>query len=317
MPDRPRKPSEKIYPSDWVPIDFEHIPDGVKEYILNSVLNKGRAGMAALKYLEQWKATKPYAPPGRWYKTLGGLGSASAVGDGSLWKNVLAGGMGRSGEVNLDDYVGYRPAPKRSWLLTPKPKQAGITPYNAAELATLTDIDSRARHMPAFREWLSDLLEGDEDQTVEEVLANDDDRQSYLTDWLHELGLRIEEHGCIAFWRLDSQAEELIGDLPVIVYHHTSTRFLKKIKKEGLRADVKRVNTHENSGAGVYVTTEVSGPVVNGYHYHATKRGGNPVTLTVRTYLGDLEPDPDDADISSGATQFILPYVAPQDIFFD
>jgi len=143
-------------------------------------------------------------------------------------------------------------------------------------------------------------------------------RLDYLTDWLSDLGLGIEEHGCVTFWKINKLTETLIGDLPVIVYHHTSTRILRKVKREGLRADVKKVNPYQNSGAGVYVTTEDSGPAVEGYHSRATQgHGGDEVTLGIKTFLRDLQPDPDDEDIASvGAVQFILPYVPPQDIFF-
>jgi hypothetical protein len=206
------------------------------------------------------------------------------------------------------------------WVIGPTHKQAGIERFNAAELKTLKDIDSRARQSKVFRAWLTDLVQNDT-PTAEQILADPEQeelRLDYLRDWMSDLGLGIEEHGCVTFWKADRLTKALIGDLPVIVYHHTSTRILKKVKREGLRADVKKVNPHQNSGAGVYVTTETSGPAVDGYHSRARNgHGGDEVTLGIRTHLRDLQPDPDDEDIASvGAVQFILPYVPPQDIFF-
>ena len=62
-------------------------------------------------------------PDKRWYKTLGQLGSMSAVGEGAMWINILGEGMSRSGVVNLDEYSSYKPAKKSSWLLTRQPKR--------------------------------------------------------------------------------------------------------------------------------------------------------------------------------------------------
>lgn len=200
-----------------------------------------------------------------------------------------------------------------------KVKQAAMPRHNDAQVQTLREIDARAGD--DFMEWLQDLIGDDTNPTFLEVWDDDESRLDYLSDWLQEVhSIAIEEHGYVEFWRLEPDVERLIGDLPVVVYHHTSSSVVPKIKREGLRADVKRINTHQNSGAGVYVTTELSGPAVNGYHSHAVqknRKGGRPVTLSIKTYLSELEPDPDDQDIQSGATQYVLPYVAPRDIIWD
>ena len=73
-----------------------------------------------------------------------------------------------------------------------------------------------------------------------------------------------------------------------------------------------------SSGAGVYLTTEASGPAVESYRQHAVRRwGGEPASLMVRIdHISELSPDPDDADISSGKHQFIVPYVPASNVLF-
>jgi 8-oxo-dGTP pyrophosphatase MutT (NUDIX family)/GNAT superfamily N-acetyltransferase len=213
----------------------------------------------------------------------------------------------------------------RSVLLTnkdgkPKPGKKKELPKAAAwapspsETATLRAIEPRAGE--EFKEWLREYL-GDE-QEFNEAWADDSLRLDYLNDWLrdqHQVDVR--DDGYITFWKATPEVEELIGDLPVTVFHHTSSGLVPQIKREGLRGDVRKSNLYQNSGAGVYVTTEVSGPAVEGYRRNSTqRRKGSPVTLEIHTTLRELLPDPDDADIASGAVQFVLPYVAPKDIVF-
>jgi hypothetical protein len=118
----------------------------------------------------------------------------------------------------------------------------------------------------------------------------------------------------------DRTTRRIIGDLPVAVYHHTASGVLAQIKQTGLRSwrdtNVRRpANEHMNSGAGVYVTTETGGPVVDGYLRIAQRvHGGHPVSLTIRTTLDALTRDPDDVDLSVGAHQFVLSHVLPGDI---
>ena len=193
--------------------------------------------------------------------------------------------------------------------------------FNAAELETLKQVDARARNLPEFQEWLTDLI-ADDKPTAEEIIAGKDEtgkdiewlREEYVYDFMGDHAMVIEEHGLITFDTLGDLEETLIGNSRVALYHHTSTSRLRKIRKEGLRPDAKSSNPHQNSQSGVYLTTELSGPAVEGYQRNATRRGGQPVTLTVACTLSELEPDPDDADISSGRRQFIRPYVPVQEI---
>ena len=210
----------------------------------------------------------------------------------------------------------------RSVLLTnkdgkpkpPKAKAAAYTGPSEAAMKTLREIEPRAGD--GFKDWLLELV-GD-DQEFAQAWADDDLRLDYLDDYLRdEYQIDVREDGACTFWKATPEVEHLIGDLPVIVYHHTSSGLLPAIRREGLRADARKSNSYQNSGAGVYVTTEVSGPAVEGYKRNAiSRRKGHPVTLEIKTTLNQLTPDPDDEDIASGEVQFILPYVPPQDIEF-
>ena len=71
----------------------------------------------------------------------------------------------------------------------------------------------------------------------------------------------------------------------------------------------------QNTQAGVYLTLEAGGTVPRGYIQNAIRNyGGRPLSLTVRADWSDLWPDPDDADISTGRSQFVTSYVPPRDI---
>lgn len=178
----------------------------------------------------------------------------------------------------------------------------------------LADIEPRV-DAKDFRRWLDDLFENNETE-IKEALADDDTRRDYLGDYLDsEHQLRVRDDGLIEFWKVTPEVEHIVGDNPVIVYHHTSDALLPKIGEQGLTRGNAPAQHAYNSNAGVYVTTATSGPDVDGYLRNATqKHGGREITLGIRTTLRDLTPDPDDADISSGQYQFILPSVSPTEI---
>ena len=145
----------------------------------------------------------------------------------------------------------------------------------------------------------------------------EDDPESAVEYYLKDTySIQVRSDGLVEFWKLEPGVEEIIGDLPVLLWHHTSSKLLPKIKREGLRSDVrKRSNPYMNSRAGVYLTTESGGNACDGYCRNAcSTHGGDPIAIGVRTTLQQVQPDPDDADISSGSHQFFIPYVSPQDI---
>lgn len=173
---------------------------------------------------------------------------------------------------------------------------------------------------PEFPAWLQELL-GD-DAEYQQIMSDRDDslKLDYLSDYLkEEKTITVRDDGACEFWRLDmDDAEDVIGNLPVVLYHFTSDKILKKLRREGLRADAKSVNPYQNSRAGVYLTTESCGRAVDGYRSRARNgHGGKDICVPVKTQLHALSPDPDDADIQSGSTQFILPHVPPQNILWD
>lgn len=174
----------------------------------------------------------------------------------------------------------------------------------------LQQVESYPKAFRAFHTWLrTDSIPPEE-------------ARDYIGDWLNqEHGIGVREDGLVTFDCDTDTTRKIIGDLLVVVYHHTATGALKRIREEGLlpwreTARRRRANPHQNSGAGVYVTTETSGAAVEGYRRSAERvHRGSGVTLTIRTTLEELEQDPDDADLASVACrQFVLPRVAVEDI---
>lgn len=198
---------------------------------------------------------------------------------------------------------------------------AGLRRYSAAgepghdpQLAALRAMEPRAAK--GFRRYMEDLYRGDE-ANMEEHYADEASRLDHFHDYLKdEHQIRVRPDGLVEFSTADPKTRRIIGDLPVMVYHHTSDAINDKVRREGLvRRRGPRSNPHLNSGAGVYVTTEYGGPAVSGYIDNAIRHnGGGPQTWGVRTRLGDLSPDPDDADISAGRYQHVLPHVPPHDL---
>jgi hypothetical protein len=184
-----------------------------------------------------------------------------------------------------------------------------------ARRATLEAILPRAG--AKFDVWLLELIE--DSAEVAAAKADRDLLLDYLSDWLREAhDVHVRSDGLIEFRVKDRATCRLVGDLPVVVFHHTSTAVLPSIRREGIVVRghmAPSANPYRNSGAGVYVTTESSGIVVRNYSFNAVARhGGDPATLEIVTTLEELAPDPDDEDISTGVYQFVLPYVAPHEI---
>jgi len=182
-------------------------------------------------------------------------------------------------------------------------------------LATLRELERRID--PAdFEAWGRE----DQEDCYDGLVAEPEWRLDLVDDYLQAKGdITVREDGLIEFGTLRADANEIaveyvIGDLPVALYHHTATKALPAIRRQGLRSDVQRAD-RLSSGAGVYLTTESSGVVPQGYIMKAMRlHGGYPVSLTVRRHLWELTPDPDDEDISSGAVQFVTNYVPVDDI---
>ncbi|WP_372647772.1 LPD23 domain-containing protein [Draconibacterium sp.] len=140
------------------------------------------------------------------------------------------------------------------------------------------------------------------------------------TYWIDEYfndtyGISVTENGFIQFDELTPEVIKIIGNNEVQLYHHTASGILSEIQNNGLQQSDKDVNRNNAENLGVYLTTEYSGPVVDGYKHNAVQaHGGFPLTLEVVTAIDQLQPDENDADISSGRKQFVVTNVNTDDI---
>jgi hypothetical protein len=179
------------------------------------------------------------------------------------------------------------------------------------EAATLEDMLPRTiRGLRSYLNYMSP-----EDRAS--VESNHEDMLYYLQEFLNdEHGITIRGDGLIEFYQLTKYVRHAIGDLPVVLFHYTSSGVVDKIKEEGLVPGDTNVNRQFiKKPAGVYLTTEASGPVVKGYLHGARHtHGGDPVRISVRTFISDLMGDPDDEGLRSGNLQYVVPYIDPHDI---
>ena len=163
-----------------------------------------------------------------------------------------------------------------------------------------------------YDEWLTETYEEDADEVR--------DDSDVFDDFLYEtFGIEINDtHKAVELSYADDDNEWLLRkvDPPVLLYHHTTDTFKDSIRREGLRVGQERSDRlMQNTQAGVYLTLEAWGTVPRGYIQNAIRNyGGRPLSLTVRADWSDLWPDPDDADISSGRSQFVTSYVPPRNI---
>ena len=194
--------------------------------------------------------------------------------------------------------------------LKANPKAKMPNPYvkrrTRGELGTYQILLQRSG--PRFAKWLTELYK-DEPDSLAKCRASRTCTVDSLEDYLEDqLSIGVRKDGLITFWHLDRPTHQLIGDLPVALFHFTASRALRSIRQTGLQGDRDPVNDRKSEG--VYLTTEQSGPAIEGYIHNAVHHhSGHGVMLTVKCYLHELMPDEDDADISSGATQFMVPYV--------
>jgi hypothetical protein len=134
---------------------------------------------------------------------------------------------------------------------------------------------------------------------------------------LEEFGIQVADDGLIEAGQITDVLGKIIGDLPVAFYHHTSTALLPRIQREGLRVGEK--TNFFNTQSGVYVSTIAAGAPVSTYSARAAKvHGGYPTTIRLRRTLNQVQPDPDDSDLSwAQGKQFITPNVPASDLMWD
>lgn len=195
---------------------------------------------------------------------------------------------------------------------------ASTPEFPAAKASALERLASNEEQ--GFVEWMHERYD---EQTVEESLADPDTRLGEIEDWASEAcDVHVTDDGYVQFDQLGSSdecdTEEAVGGLPVLVYHHTTSGALKGIREQRGLVSGRTLGyepTEHNSADYVFVTTRRSGPEINGYVWRARERfGGDHVILTIKTTLYELEPDPDDADLPTGRTQFVLDRVGLDDI---
>lgn len=184
---------------------------------------------------------------------------------------------------------------------------------SAARVASASLRGAFMRHTSdQYDEWLTDTYEEDADEVR--------DDPDVFDDFLDEtFGIEINDtHKAVELSYADDDNEWLLRkvDPPVLLYHHTTDAFKDSIRREGLRVGQERSDRLvQNTQSGVYLTLEGGGTVPRGYIQNAIRNyGGRPLSLTVRADWSDLWPDPDDADISTGRSQFVTSYVPPRDI---
>jgi hypothetical protein len=173
-------------------------------------------------------------------------------------------------------------------------------------------LHDRARQ--PFERWLS------EQDLMAQAEQGAADRLELFAQWLDDVPmLSVRDDGLVQVDHdlSDGNVRRLIGDLPVVMFHGTSTKLLPKIRREGLRparSQQQKSDPTFSTASGVYLDLR---PDVEVYARGAASRhGGKPVILAVRRTLDQIEPDPDDAHLgwSTSAMQFITPWVPVTDI---
>src|SRR3990167_336945 len=139
-----------------------------------------------------------------------------------------------------------------------------------------------------------------------------------LTDVAQHLAeayvIEVADDGLVEADKITDTVRDLIGDLPVAVYHHTSSALLPNIAVQGLI--VGKQTNFFNTQAGVYLSTRRAGEPVDIYSKRAVHvHGGDPSVIRVRRRVDQLVPDPDDADLAwAQGVQFISEAVPPCDV---
>ena len=170
------------------------------------------------------------------------------------------------------------------------------------EEQVMSDIKSRVK-TKHLNQYLDD--NGWEREDADDAFAD------YLYD---EFQISVDVDGLIDFETLTNDVRRIIGDNAVKLYHFAPKKYLTDIKRDGLVSGKTQTNPHQNSYAGIYLTTQISGNAIDGYIHNINQRHGEAVVLTVKTTLNKLSPDPDDEGLASGKTQFIIKSVPPSDI---
>lgn len=254
--------------------------------------------------------------------------------DGIIYPNQVEGGTAyvvfepEQARIIGVEYLGAKERPKLNEealtgklisglaVLNPPAPAAPAKPskFSPEQKKALSDIVSRTDR---FKPWVYELY-GDRDEAAP-WLADEEEKHVLARDFLDEMHqIRVDEKGIVSFESLTDKARRLVGDLPVRLYHHTSTAVTEKVRREGLRPQPGANVNCLGSGSGdvcVFLTAEAGGAAPDTYLGCAVRKlGGEPETLSVIMHLDELTPDWDDEDLHSGRYQFTASFVAPERI---
>jgi hypothetical protein len=160
--------------------------------------------------------------------------------------------------------------------------------------------------MDSFHKWLTDEYEEEAEHL--HPLDAEDRAIEYLS---RELGIEASSSTWPTIYRLDRASRAALRGVPFELYHWTSTVLWEKIQREGrLRPARSRCQTsdYDSSMSGVYLSSDAEHARMYGLQARR-KHGGEAVRLTVLVFQEELQPDPDDRDISTGRHQWISPQV--------
>jgi len=262
---------------------FQHDPEGYKQIAGLAHAQLGRYGRVGVPKWDRWDPERIATEP-----------SSVEFIDGfwRVWKQqgVQATRQRRAREAARE---------RQQWLSSPHAR-------------TLRELLGRSRS--EFQSWVAE-------QQREDEIEDQQDRLEVFAEYLEDFpgSLSVREDGLIEVGTdlLHPDTWTLIGDLPIAMYHGTSTALLPAIRRQGMRPARQQRQKSDptySTAAGVYLSLRHSVDVYA--RCAATRHGGDPVILTVRRTLDEISPDPDDEHLGWGtaAMQFITPWVPVSDI---
>jgi hypothetical protein len=161
-------------------------------------------------------------------------------------------------------------------------------------IGVIDDISSRV-DTNEFHSWM-----------VDNGWVIGEDEESCIEDFVYEMyDIRIIDD-IVEFDTLNNEIIRLIGDNYVKLYHFAPSKYKDDILTNGLKIGVSKTNPYKNSYSGIYLTTHIRGNEIDGYKMNIrNSHNCDPILVTVKMRLNEIEEDVDDKDLSSGKWQFI------------
>lgn len=216
--------------------------------------------------------------------------------------------------VDGDNQIIPRPASALDLERQSAEQRAIALGSDAQQVSRMNDSELRAELYRRSRPAQTDIDTAERSATLRQLCSDNQLNVDQLKD---QHGITVAADGLIEVERLTGFNVAIIGELPIALYHHTSSALLPLIEKEGLR--IGKPTNFFNSQAGVYISTMASGEPVGIYGRRAARvYGGDPVAIRIRRTLSQIQPDPDDADLAwAQGRQFITASVAPVDLLIE